>query len=180
MSARDEQLLEALGRAHAARGGSEDRAGRLFPVVLLGLFVVALLVAMAAGVTVYQRLNDLSSAADEARSPLGVVVNAARATDSTGFVGEADGPEGSALVLTERLDTGSFETRFYLSDGWLVEEYAIAGRDLDPAGATRLAECDDFSFHVADGLLTVSCDGAEAVVALRSEGTAGAGAGDAS
>ena len=70
-------------------------------------------------------------------------------------------------MLTERLESGSYETRFYLADGWLVEEYAVAGRPYGESDVTRLAVCGRFSFELADGLLTVSCDGASSRVALR-------------
>ena len=71
-------------------------------------------------------------------------------------------------MLVERLASGTYETRFFLSDGWLVEQYAVAGSPYDTDAATRLAEYSSFSFEEDDGLLTVSCDAGSARVALRS------------
>ena len=165
MSARTDQLLDAVAEIQAARApqGGAARAGRVFAVVLLALFLLALLGAVAFGSSVYRRLNERSADAADARSPLGVVVNAARATDAPGSV------EGDALVLVERLETGTYETRFFLSDGWLVEQYAVAGAPYETDGVTWLAETGSFSFELDDGMLTVSCDAGTARTALRSQ-----------
>lgn len=170
MSARMDQLLDAVGEARAARG--TERGGRsthVFAVALLALFLLALLGAIAFGTQVYQRLNERSAGAADARSPLGVIVNAARATDAPGSVERGEGPEGDALVLVERLETGTYETRFFLCDGWLVEQYAVAGAPYETDGATWLAEAGSFSFELDDGMLTVSCDEGSARAALRSQ-----------
>ena len=98
-----------------------------------------------------------------------MVVNAVRATDAPGSVERGKGPEGDALVLVERLDTGTYETRFFLCDGWLVEQYAVAGAPYEADGATWLAETGSFSFELDDGMLTVSCDAGTARTALRSQ-----------
>ena len=174
MSARVDQLLDAIedarGMGAAPRGGG--RAGHVFAVVLLALFLVALLGAVAFGTSVYQRLNEQRTAAEGARSPLGVIVNAVRATDAAGSVAAGSGPEGAALVLVERLETGTYETRFFLADGWVMEQYAVAGTPYDAESATRLAPSGSFWFEADDGLLTVGCDAGSARVALRSEGGA--------
>ena len=171
MSARTDQLLDAVAEVQAARApqGGAARAGRVFAVVLLALFLLALLGAVVFGTSVYRRLNERSADAADARSPLGVVVNAVRATDAPGSVERGEGPEGDALVLVERLDTGTYETRFFLCDGWLVEQYAVAGAPYEADGATWLAETGSFSFELDDGMLTVSCDAGTARTALRSQ-----------
>lgn len=170
MSTRLDQLLDAVGDARDAGGGAVRGVGarHVFAVALLALFLLALLGAVGFGTSVYQRLNERSEAAEQARSPLGVIVNAVRATDAAGSVARAAGAEGDALVLVERLASGTYETRFFLSDGWLVEQYAVAGSPYDADAATRLAESSSFSFEEDDGLLTVSCDAGSARVALRS------------
>ena len=170
MSARMDQLLDAIGEARAARGAERGgRSAHVFAVALLALFLLTLLGAIAFGTQVYQRLNERSGAAADARSPLGVIVNAVRATDAPGSVERGEGPEGDALVLVERLETGTYETRFFLCDGWLVEQYAVAGAPYEADGATRLAEAGSFSFELDDGMLTVSCDAGTARAALRSQ-----------
>ena len=68
-----------------------------------------------------------------------LIANTVRAVDAVDAVTVGEGPEGRALVLVEHLDSGTFETRLYLHDGWIVEEYAVAGSPYDPAGAVQVA-----------------------------------------
>ena len=190
MTRREEQLLSAIGEARgfggfgAGAGGSwfggtrSNRAGgrvnQAFAVALLALFLFALLGSVWVGTTVYQRLNARSEAAADARSPLGVIVNAARATDSAGSVERAAAPNGSeALVLVEHLDTGAYETRFWLEDGWVVEQYAVAGAPYDAESAMRVSQSGTFWFEIEGSLLSVGCDAGVARVALRSDGATG-------
>lgn len=182
MSARREQLLAAIGELRAARDGRRGDRGRsrqVFAALLLALFVTALLGALGAGTTVYQRLVDRDKNVAKERSSLGVIVNAVRATDASGSVTRGRGPEGDALVLVERLASGTYETRIYLADGWIVEEYAVAGSPYSPGGATRIAESSSFGFEATGSLLEVHCDAGTAQVALRSAGAADGLAGGA-
>lgn len=175
MSAPREQLLDAIEELRAARGAGAAPDGRgrsrqVFAVLLLALFVVTLLGALAAGTTVYQQLIGREDHTSEKRSSLDVIVNAVRATDSSSSVVRGSGPEGDALMLVERLESGSYETRIYLFDGWIVEEYATTGTEYDPSSATRIARSSSFSFELNGSLLEMSCDAGTAQVALRSTG----------
>lgn len=164
--------MTRFGGTRPNRAGG--RVNQAFAVALLALFLLALLGSVWVGTTVYQRLNARSEAAADARSPLGVIVNAARATDSTGSVGRGTAPNGSeALVLVEHLDTGAYETRFWLEDGWVVEQYAVAGAPYDVESATRVSQSGTFWFEVEGSLLSVGCDAGVARVALRSDGATG-------
>lgn len=175
MSARQEHLLGAIEELRAARSAGSEPGGRgrlrqVFAALLLALFVVALLGVLGVGTAVCQRLVTRDEGVAEVRSSLGVIVNAVRATDAAGSVARGSGPEGDALVLVERLESGTYETRIYLADGWIVEEYALADAAYDPADATRIAESSSFDFEVEGSLLEVSCDAGAAQVALRSAG----------
>ena len=76
------------------------------------------------------------------------------------------------MVLVEHLDSGTFETRLYLHDGWIVEEYAVAGSPYDPAGAVQVAASETFSFEVQPDAVRIDCDEGRTVVALRADGAA--------
>ncbi|WP_270575606.1 DUF4860 domain-containing protein, partial [Candidatus Collinsella stercoripullorum] len=101
-----------------------------------------------------------------------LIANAVRATDAAGSVSAAEGPEGPALVLAEHLDSGDYQTRFYLYRGFVVQEYALADAPLAPDAATPVVESASFSFELDEGsgLLRVSTDAGEVLVALRSAG----------
>lgn len=146
-------------------------AGRIFTGILFVMFVVALLLAFLAGTNVYRGLQDLSSRTDEARLSLSLVVNHVRANDSSQAVAEGVGPEGPSLVLVEHVEgSNDVETRMYLYNGSIVEEYAIAGSAYTPERALSIVESSQFSFSYAQGLLTITTDSGTANVALRSAG----------
>lgn len=180
--AREDMLLDAIEEARFASGGegggAGSRAGTLavsghaFTVALFALFVVALLLAILAGTGVYRALRAADGAASDERLSTSLIANAVRATDAAESVSAAEGPEGPALVLTEHLDSGNYQTRFYLYRGFVVQEYALADAPLAPDAATPVVESASFSFELDEGsgLLRVSTDPGEVLVALRSAG----------
>lgn len=132
--------------------------GRIFTAVLFALFMFTLLLAIITGARVYGALADLRTQASDERLATNLIANYVRNADAVGAISAGQGPEGPALVLTERLETGTFESRLYLHDGAICEEYAAAGMDYDPAGATRIVDSSTFAFELKDGVLTVTTD----------------------
>lgn len=151
----------------AAGGIGASGAGRLFTGLLFALFVVVLLLALVAGTKVYSALTTMSAQGNDDRVAVSLLANTVRAQDAADAVGEGAGPEGPALVLTEHLASGAYETRIYLSGGWVVEEYSPADAPYRPQAATPLVATGDFSFTYGDGLLQIDTDRGTAVVALR-------------
>ena len=146
-------------------------AQHVFTAALFLLFVGALLLALVAGVGVYRRVHAAGAAARDARLAGALVANIVRSKDATGAIRLEEAPAGGqSLVMTERLASGTFETRLYLQDGALVEEYVPAGTPYDPARATELAQTARFevALDVAAGALTITTDDASTRVALRS------------
>lgn len=181
--AREDMLLDAIEEARFASGGEGGAgagsgagvlavSGHAFTVALFALFVVALLLAILAGTGVYRALRAADGAASGERLSTSLIANAVRATDAAGSVSAAEGPEGPSLVLTEHLDSGDYQTRFYLYRGFVVQEYALADAPLAPDAATPVVESASFSFELDEGsgLLRVSTDAGEVLVALRSAG----------
>lgn len=165
----EDAVMEALtsrGIARRAEGGAGF--GRLFTVLLFALFIVALLIAIMTGTGLYRALVDVRDQADTARLATGLIANSVRAADAVDAVGAGQGPEGRSLVLTERLDSGAFETRIYAYQGSIVEEYAPADAAYTPEKASPIVASERFAFTYADGLLTVETDDGSAQVALRS------------
>lgn len=152
-------------RGHAQAGRTR---GRLFVTLLFAFILVFLLLALLAGMSAYRSANDVRAAADNTRLGLALIANSIRANDATDAVGVAEGPEGRALVLTERLENGTYETRLYAYQGFIVEEYARADAPYTPEKAREVVASEQFDFSYADGLLTVYTDQGETSVALRS------------
>ena len=77
------------------------------------------------------------------------------------------GPEGPSLVLVEYLDTGTYETRIYLINDAIVEEYAVSGTPYDASRSVKLADSSKFDLSYDSGLLTIKTDQGTTEVALR-------------
>lgn len=140
---------------------------RVFPILLLCVFFAALLLALIAGVTVYKSTSETQSRVNAQRESLGLIANAVRASDSTGAIAAGTGPEGKSLVITENLDTGTYETRLYAYKGRIMQEYSLAASPYAPEKANAVADSSTFAFTYANGLLTITCDQGTAEVALR-------------
>ena len=169
---RDAQFMNAVqgGLTSAIdRGSGRTREyGRVFTALLFALFIITLLMAIMAGTRVYSALSDMRDQTDQSRLAMGLLVNSVRADDAIDAISVGAGPEGRSLVLTERLNSGTSETRIYLYQGQVVEEYSVAGTPYTPEKATPVVPTDTFDFSYADGLLTIITDEGRADVALRS------------
>ena len=143
---------------------------RVFTIVLLAVFFIALMIMLASGVTMYRSVANDQLEANAMRIQAGLLTNTVHANDVAGAVGEGTGPEGRALVLTRvDADGDKFETRLYLYQGEIVQETAMAGRPYAPERAEQLMDSSTFDFELADGLLVISTDHGDTAIALRSD-----------
>ena len=162
-------LLHRLAKAGKARMINGDFSpANVFAILLFGVLAVALFAALIGASSAYQHIANDSQAANSARLSTSLLSNVVHGNDSVDAVSSMEGPEGRVLVLAEHLDSGTYETRLYLSDGWVVQEYALADAELSPESATRLAQSQTFSFEAEPSLVRIHCDAGETVVALRS------------
>ena len=156
--------------AHPRKTGATHSSGcSVTPFLLFALFMVVLLLTLAAGVKMYASMIALDEDVRESRYGAGVLANSIRAADSYDAISATPGPEGEALVLTERTEAGEVQTRIYLSAGHLMQEYAVAGAHLNPGGAVEIMPTETFSFAFEDGLLTLTTDAGDVSVAIRSQ-----------
>lgn len=183
-NARGTALAQRASRARGTRARSTTgdghlaprtraRSAHLFTSILFLVFVCALLLALAAGVGVYRHIHATGLATEKARLAGALVTNVVRSKDAEAAVSLGTAPGGGqSLVLTERLNSGTFETRLYLYDGKLVEEYVPAGTAYDPAHAEPLVAASAFAVELDEdaGALRVTCDTTTTFIALRSDG----------
>ena len=149
------------------RGARERDSGRIFTVILFSIFVISLLLAIYAGTGIYRSIASTRDTSDATRLGLNLIANNVHATDATGGIAAGTGPEGRSLVLVEHLDSGTYETRIYLYQGNVVEEYALAGAAYTPAKAAKIASSSQFSYTYENGLLIVTTDQGSIDIALR-------------
>lgn len=161
------------GSGMAAQAGLRPRRlksgkGRIFTTMLFAVIVLFLLLLLLVGVNVYQTVNDTRTSSNEARLGLSLLGNTVRMNDTTDAVGIGNGPEGSSLVLTEYLSTGTYETRIYAYEGSIVQEYSSATSAYTPEKAREVTKSERFEFSYENGLLTIYTDQGETAVSLRS------------
>lgn len=154
--------------ARTGKGAGSSAPKHAFSAITMGVFFVALLMALIAGVLVYKHVTQVQFQANTQREGIGLVSNAVRANDATGAIAVGQGPEGRSLVIVETLASGTYETRFYLYQGKVVQEYSLAGSLYTPEKASTVTESKTFDFAYSHGLLSVSTDQGTAEVALRS------------
>lgn len=168
MTARMTATATAAGAA--VRGAHGRGAARgVAPLILFALFILVLLLLLAGGVRVYQGLAAEQEAVKAQRFGTGLLANSVRAADAHDAISAGPGPEGDALVLSEATAAGMVETRIYLFEGRLLQEYVLAGTEYQPDQAQEIMQTDAFSFSFEDGLLTLSTSHGSVDVALRSQ-----------
>lgn len=168
MSAQDSRVFDAVvvSAGHKIERGNGLQRG--FSLLLFSVFVVVDLLALVSGTSSYGSLTKMQAKNDASIMTLGPIVSAVRANDTeNGVRKSSDAPEGEALVLVESDSEGTYETRIYLYEGNIMQEYALAGSPYTPSKATVLAQSSTFSFTYDDGLLTVATDAGTTQIALR-------------
>lgn len=160
-----------------ARGSG--RGGHIAAVALFAIVILVVLFLVVFGASIYRFAVVTSEADDALRATQGYVGTHVQAADEQDAISIGQGPEGTALVITEAGDTAAYEVRIYAYEGVLVEEYARAGSSYDPETAQRIAQCPGFEVSWAssagDGqrLLQVTCGSNTAYYALKSASEVG-------
>lgn len=162
--------LGSMLRANPAATQPRSNRSRVFTAILFAFIVTFLLLLLLTGMSVYGHVNSQREASDNSRLGLSLIVNSVRMNDTADAVSEGTGPEGAALVLTEYLEAGTYETRIYAYQGMIVEEYALAEREYVPDRARAIVASEVFSFEYAGGLLTIHTDMGDACVMVRGQG----------
>lgn len=151
------------------QGKKQKSSSRLFAVALMCVFFVALMAGLAAGVIMYKHVSNTQQDVNATHLQSGLMANIVHVNDNLQSVTTGEGPEGKALVLVERINGGTYETRVYQYDGSIMQEYAISGRDYAPTRATRLFDSETFDFSFDGKLLTITTDQGSTSVSLRSD-----------
>ena len=159
-------LVSAFERSKETK--RRESSSRLFTVILMGVFFVVLMGMLAVGATIYSSVVGVKAYTDEIHVQSGLLANTVHVNDAVCAVKSGEGPEGPALVLEEALETGTYETRIYLYQGMVCQEYAIAGRAYNPESATPLFESGLFEFSFDGELISLTTDQGTLDVALRS------------
>lgn len=123
-------------------------------LLLFGVFTVCVLTVLLTGAEAYRRMTGRDSAAYDRRACVQYVSTRLRQADTAGGVSLEVFGETRALVLRDSGDADHI-TRVYYHDGYLMELYSEAGREVSPEDGERIMACDWMRLSLADGLLTI-------------------------
>ncbi len=152
-------------RAHAGKGEYgmlNKHRYRLdsapFSLALFVLMLGCVLILAVFGAQVYRALTETQSRNNAVRASLSYVAACLLAADEDRAVSVKPGPQGDALILADAGQDTGYETRIYVYDGQLMEEYAEKQSDFDPASAQAVARTDTFTVMVDGPLVSVTTD----------------------
>lgn len=184
--ARRERKLKAHQQAQALRDPTPEHAhrdviegksahinnaNRALILVLFVVIIVCLLASLALGVNVYRNMVSHKSELQQIRLETSLVANSLSQLDKAGAVSVRQEAQGTMIVASEKSGGSTFETRFYLYDGWLVEEYVLSSIEPNPQNADRLVKTSVFDAQLDDAsrLLTITTDAGTTHIAIRSD-----------
>lgn len=141
-----------------------------FSFALFVLIVVALFVLVMIATDSYKVVVEAQNTSNVSRASLSYLDSRIKAADLTEALARGVGPEGDALVLRENVQGALYETRIYLYEGMLMEEYSLAEDPFSPSKATAITGTETFSFEFLDqSLVRVTTDAGTQYVAIRSK-----------
>lgn len=158
--------VEAFERSKRRDG--KETSSHLFMAVLLAVFFIVLMGGLIVGVSMYRYAAQTQMETDDLRIGTGLLTSYVKANDRADVLAVGNGPEGPALVLTTRLESGDYEVRIYQYQGQVVQEYSVAGSSYTPERAQKLIESDTFEFQISKRMVTITTDQGETAVVLRS------------
>lgn len=147
---------------------SSDKAHSFFIIVLFTLISLLSLLLVIFGSSIYHAVEQSRTADNVERAGTAYLASRIAASDSVDALSRAQGPEGDMLVISEQVNGQILETRLYLYQGQLLEDYALSGTAINPHGATPIVSTEVFSFSYDDGLLSVRTSSGTQCAALRS------------
>ena len=149
-------------------------SGHAYALLLFAILLLSVLFLAGAGTGAYRVLVQAQTAHSTARANLSYVSARVRADDVRHMVRLKEGPQGAMLVLAEE---EGYETRIYLYDGALREEYALQTQPCSPQSADAVAPAERFeACALSPFLLEVTTELGTVRVAVRSGIETGGGA----
>lgn len=158
-------MVRALNRVNEDKGIT--LSGKVFMSILFMMFVVVLLMALFMNVSSFKAVYESRQDTNYERGTLALITSTVRANDRQGGVAQGEGPEGKSLVLVEHGDDRDYETRIYLYQGNIVEEYSVSTDSYTPDKASVMAASSTFDFSYEGTLLTIETDQGSAQIKLR-------------
>lgn len=131
------------------------------------VFSACMAAVLLSGAKVYQRIADGLEEEYGLHTGLSYLETRVRSYDRRGDLDVGSFGDGSALLCTERDDSGTYVTAVYCWQGKLRELYTQAGTNLDPDAGEVLLDMDRAVFTRQGNLLTVTCTDGDATGTVK-------------
>ena len=138
-------------------------------MALLLLFGITTYVLVTVGGDSYRRLLDKRDANANLRIATGYLGMRMRQYDVSGCLSAGENEQGAYLALRETIDGEAYETRVYLYQGMLCEQFMAAEDEFIPESGLEIVALDSFAAYPdAEGRLCfqVSYEGRERTLSL--------------
>lgn len=129
--------------------------GTIAALTLACVFGVTLLLSLATGAGVYQRVADRVEQSAQQRVGLTYITAKLHAYDTAGGIRAGTFGDVDAVFLSEDLDGVAYETALYVHDGWMKELLYEKGWKMSPEDGMAITEAQSLTVEEQDGLLTL-------------------------
>lgn len=133
------------------------------------VLIVILITMVLISVYGYRTSVNIQSKANTQRIELSYIGNKIRGADVKDVVSIRENEFGDVLVLTDVVGKDIYETKIYINEGKLYEEYAALGETPNPQNANIISNTKKFELSMEDGLIRVETDSGKTCVFLRTE-----------
>ena len=141
-------------------------------LLVFAVFTVSVLLVLLSGADTVKKLTQRDQNTYHHRTAVQYLTTKVRQSDQSGAVsvGETDGC--STLVLTEKIDGITYETRIYCYDGYLRELFCAKDATLAPQDGEKILPATELQAQIEGSLLLVWIDGQQLFFDLTGQGDA--------
>jgi len=133
-------------------GQRKGKVDNLLVLLLFGVFAVCVLSVLLTGADIYQRLSARDQRSYDQRTAAQYLTTRVRQADRLGDVSIQSFEGQDALVFTEEIEGGLYETLVYCYDGYLRELFAAVGGGFLPEDGERVLAAQELTIR-RDGQL---------------------------
>ena len=150
------------------RGKSNNISSSMI-VILYAFLIAALLIAMLCAGRLFRNFVESDHINENKRATISYIESKVISLDSKDFISVNEGKYSQVLILKESMS--DYETRIFLYDDKLLEEFAKSGSDIDLGNCYEISDASSLDFYLDKeyNLLKIEIDDEGGYVHIRSK-----------
>ncbi len=150
------------------RGKSNNISSSMI-VILYAFLIAALLIAMLCAGRLFRNFVESDHINENKRATISYIESKVISLDSKDFISVNEGKYSQVLILKESMS--DYETRIFLYDDKLLEEFAKSGSDIDLDNCYEISDASSLDFYLDKeyNLLKIEIDDEGGYVHIRSK-----------